>query len=72
MILEEVNLILACETIVPDRCKDFNLWRKCLKHNVKAYLVVARSGTAVSNCLSSESLYMAKHFERLEHPFRTN
>ena len=72
MILEEINLILACESAVTDRCDYFNLWRKCLKHNVKAYLVVARSGTAVSHCICSESLYMAKHFERLEHPFRTN
>ena len=53
------------------RSDDLYLRGKDLKHDVKAYLVVACTGAAVSDIISSELLHVLEHFESLEHSFGT-
>ena len=67
MLLEEVDLELAGEAVVTDRCYDLNLRRENLEHDIETYLIVSSSGAAMCYSISSKSLYVVENFKCLEY-----
>ena len=71
VLLEIVDLILACESLVAYRCDDLHLRCENLEYDIEAYLVVAGSCTSVSYCACAELLHVLEDLECLEYSFRT-
>ena len=71
MLLEEVDLELACESFVTYRSDDLNFRSEDFEYDVETHLVVTCACASVSYSLSSKCLYMVEDLEGLEYALRT-
>ena len=71
MLLKVVDLELAGESVIAYRRDYLHFRSKDLEHDVKAYLVISRSGTSVRYGSSSDLLHMLEHLQSLEYSLGT-
>ena len=71
MLLEVVDLELACESFITYRSDDLNFRSEDFEYDVETHLVVTCACASVSYGVSSKSLHMAQDLEGLEYALRT-